>query len=250
MALLVSAYYPLDPPFHNTGSKDWDHRLEQFLRIARLDFPVLVFTDEKHGNLIRPHLHPTDQVEVNTTTFPDFRTMATASLLRTYFHSLPHLPSNRNPDKDTMDYMTLQLCKAQFVASALRMERYRDRHTLAWFDFSLGKLVSTENLVPRFHHRLDQCIPGKILIPGCWTRCQVVEEELFQSVCWRFCGGFFCGDRHAITVFSEAIYRHIGDFMKTKEVLAWEVNVWAWMEKYVCPELFQWYLGNHNDTIL
>jgi hypothetical protein len=86
MALLVSAYYPLDPPFHNKGNKDWDHRLEQFLRIARLDFPVLVFTDEKHGNLIRPHLYPTDRVEVNTTTFPDFRTMATASPIPT---SLP-----------------------------------------------------------------------------------------------------------------------------------------------------------------
>lgn len=265
MALLVTAYYPLLESFHNTGNKDWESRLEHFLRIARLHVKVLVFTDEAHGNLIRARLDETynNRVEVNTTTFPDFKTMTTAHLILGMLgmpampgvagreYSSFFLPPCRNAEKDTIEYMTLQMCKTEFVAAALHLERYRSIKLLVWFDFSLGRLLSVDGLQSRLEARLSTCTPGKIIIPGCCDASLVVEEDLFRSVCWRFCGGFFCGDREAIALFFEAMRRTVPRFLEASHgIVAWEVNVWAWLEKHDSPHLFEWYPGDHNDAIL
>ena len=254
MALLVTAYYPLEENFHHCGNKSWEHRCEHFLRFASLNVSVLVFTDKRHAALLRSILkqQKRSNVEVDHTTFPDFRTTSTTSRLLKQYEGMP-LPLHRHVEKDTKEYMILQLCKTEFVAAALSMERYREKQILAWFDFSLGRLISatTDVLLQRLEDRFRSCIPGKICIAGCWQQPpQATEESFFQSICWRFCGGFFCGHRDAIASFSETVLHRLPLFMETGGTFAWEVNVWAWMETHHRPDLFQWYPGDHNDSIL
>ena len=253
MALLVTSYYPLMESFHTSEDRDWDSRLDHFIRMARLeDVDVLVFTDETHGHLIRARLgkESLDRVDVNSTRFPDFRTTTTAKRL---LGKTLHPPACRHPEKNSIDYMVLQLCKTEFVAAALDLEKYRSVNILAWFDFSLARLLSPNDcLWSRLDARFSTNLPGRITLPGCWDYSLVDDEYLFRCVCWRFCGGFFCGDREAIALFFEAVTTALVPFTEASQgILAWEVNVWAWLEKHHHHQnLFQWYPGDHNDTIL
>jgi hypothetical protein len=253
MTLLVTSYYPLGESFHTSEDRDWDNRLEHFLRMARLeDVNVLVFTDETHGHLLRARIEEEGmhRVDVNSTRFPDFRTTTTAKVL---LGKCLHLPVCRHPEKDSIDYMVLQICKTEFVAAALDLEKYRSMNRLAWFDFSLARLFPPNDcLLSRLDARFCTNLPGRITLPGCWDVYHIIDDkDLFQRVCWRFCGGFFCGDRQAIAHFYKAVTTSLLPFVEASHgVLAWEVNVWAWMEKHGHQTLFQWYPGDHNDTIL
>jgi hypothetical protein len=253
MALLVTSYYPLFESFHTSEDRDWDSRLEHFLRMARLeDVNVLVFTDETHGHHIRTRVQEEglDRVDVDSTLFPDFRTTSTAKLL---LGKKLEPPSFRHPEKDSIEYMVLQLCKTEFVAAALHLEKYRSVNILTWFDFSLARLLSPNHcLRSRLEARFSTNLPGRVTIPGCWNSSRVVDDEnFFRCVCWRFCGGFFCGDREAIANFFEAVTNALVPFTEASQgILAWEVNVWAWLEKHHHHQLFHWYPGDHNDTIL
>lgn len=246
-ALLVTAFYHMSDTVHTTGFKDWDHRLEHFLRVAESGFRILVFTDETYGSFLREKVG--ENVRVDTTTFPTLSSTVTSSII----HSTPfpvELPLHRHPEKDSVDYMTLQMAKTEFVAHALTMEEYRDVDKLAWFDFSVARLLSHEQSVYyRFMARLNTCTPSQIAIPGCWDAARVTDVSLFHAIAWRFCGGFFCGDRRAIGLFDSAVRDALPVFLQERGILAWEVNVWAWVEKRR-PELFRWYAGDHNDSIL
>jgi hypothetical protein len=86
-------------------------------------------------------------------------------------------------------------------------------------------------------------------MPGCWNfKCENIEA-LKDSICWRFCGGFFMGDKNSLTSFYHVSISHFEEFLKISEKLVWEVNYWAWLEAsgYISPI---WYLADHNDTII
>ncbi len=84
-----------------------------------------------------------------------------------------------------------------------------------------------------------------LVIPGCWG--QWSSTEYYAFVNWRFCGGFYLGDRDAHLQFHQLYKTYYAEFSSTH--LTWEVNFWAWLEDqgHFHPD---WYYGDHNDSMI
>lgn len=148
----------------------------------------------------------------------------------------PGLPSHRTDYHDTRNFLAFMNAKNELVTRAMRTGTTTH---YAWIDFSIchvfrdmaGTLAYLRMLG---QSRLrDRCL----LVPGCWG-----PGTFIDRVNWRFCGGFFVGDRESILQFHEShrkAYRELPH-------LTWEVNTWARAE---FPGL-TWYAADHNDSIV
>lgn len=156
--------------------------------------------------------------------------------LDAYKTAPPGLPESRNKHHDTRNFLILMNAKTELVARA--MKTGTTSH-YAWIDFnichvfrSLPKTLKYLSMLGTTRLR-DRCL----LFPGCWG-----PGTFLERVNWRFCGGFFVGDRESLSAFHQAhcnVYRDL-------PYLTWEVNTWARAE---IPEL-TWYLANHDDSIV
>ena len=86
---------------------------------------------------------------------------------------------------------------------------------------------------------------NKILAPGCWgfpSEYGMVKYDIWDYICWRFCGGFLVG---AVGLFEAAAARQESLVMGNLPGLTWEVNYWAMMEEY-----FINYRADHDHSIV
>jgi len=145
------------------------------------------------------------------------------------------LPKFRDIKKDTREYISLMNRKLDFMVISLPFVKTPN---IAWIDFGITKIF--KNIEQTLEKLQYINIPfDKVLIPGCIPRKQECNVD---HVHWRFCGGIFFGSTSVIEKF------HTYSKEIRTDVLTWEVNVWALVEqKY--PHFFQWYKGDHNDTI-
>jgi hypothetical protein len=89
-----------------------------------------------------------------------------------------------------------------------------------------------------------------LTIPGCWGKLPSDDvARAFDFIHWRFCGGFFLGDRDSIVQFYDLYREYFVEFLKESHRLVWEVNFWAWLEA-TCDWKPNWYLAEHDDSIL
>lgn len=148
------------------------------------------------------------------------------------------IPSKLTKIKDTKSFMIMINAKIELVCRA----KVKATH-LAWIDFNVFHVFKKSD-TPAYLQRLGDSEPQGLFIPGCWSP----REPSFAAICWRFCGGFFIGDRASIEKMYDTQKAMFKDIVITKG-LAWEVNVWAWMEhtgKLKCT----WLKANHNDTLI
>jgi hypothetical protein len=156
--------------------------------------------------------------------------------LESFKEAPPGLPTQRTAYHDTKNFLCLMNAKTELVVRA--MKTGTTSH-YAWIDFNVVHVFSD---VPRTLSYLsmlgqtrlrDRCL----LIPGCWG-----PGTMTDCVNWRFCGGFFVGDRQSILDFHAAhqvAYRALPH-------LTWEVNTWARAE---IPGL-TWYPADHTDRLV
>jgi len=144
------------------------------------------------------------------------------------------LPNTRNETKDTYNYLVLMNSKTYFATIAPVQTKY-----VAWIDFGISHILKDPTTA---YTRLKYIsIPDdKILIPGCLEKGQVNLDH----VNWRFCGGLFFGSKTSI----DLMHTESVKVLKAQTKLSWEVNIWALVDLQN-PDLFQWYKGDHNDTI-
>lgn len=156
------------------------------------------------------------------------------------------LPQDRNESKDTERYLILMNAKTELLERSIKLNFF-ENDQYAWVDFGIFHIFkdsideSTEKLRWLGKNRLD---PG-LYIPGCHKR---RNNPFPDKIFWRFCGGFFIGDRASIIDFN-AFYRR--DFKKIVEYLGcltWEVNIWAYMEHGGFTP--RWYPADHNTMML
>jgi len=158
------------------------------------------------------------------------------------YHMAPSsdLPEIRNTIKDSRNFMILMNAKIELVYKAI-MSGKHDTYHYAWIDFNIAHVFKqTEDTIlylTNLKVEDDKCL----YIPGCWDKNPYFG---FDRINWRFCGGFFLGDKESVLEFYK-LYMHV---FPTMSKLSWEVNVWAYMEMFNwCPN---WYLADHNDSIL
>lgn len=156
------------------------------------------------------------------------------------------LPGERNPDKDTRDFLLLQHAKLDILAMARDMDA-RSTH-FAWIDFGIMKVVRDPVL---FLNRLGRMSPprDRVIAPGCWDndRARSASEH---AVNWRFCGGFLIADRDSVPGLVAGYHVVFNQRMARQQPpqLTWEVNTWADMER--AGQRFAWYLADHDDSIV
>lgn len=148
----------------------------------------------------------------------------------------PGVPSIRTPHHDTRNFLCLMNAKTELVARA--MKTGTTTH-YAWIDFNvchifrdLPRTLAYLSMLGQTRLR-DRCL----LIPGCWG-----PGTFTERVNWRFCGGFFVGDRESLLGFHaahQAAYRALPH-------LTWEVNTWARAD---IPGL-TWYAADHTDSLV
>lgn len=154
-------------------------------------------------------------------------------------------PECRSVSKDTIEYYALMVCKVYFMKLAYEMNLIETPY-MAWIDAGSFKLFKdVENAERRLvHYRLKPGI-NKIVIPGGWNRRDIPLER----VSWRFLGTFFISPATDIILNFWSYMNEVMCPLLERGLIVWEINYWALVElKY--PDLFHWYQGDHNDSLL
>jgi hypothetical protein len=149
------------------------------------------------------------------------------------------LPADRNPVKDTADYLALVNSKTELVRRTIAMTDADAMH--AFIDFGIFHVIRDKARAQNRIHALGATYAGLVTLPGCTRH----VSDFLDRINWRFCGGFFYGPAAAMRTFANLHQQRARALLPT---LSWEVNTWAWMERH--GELAcQWYQADHDDSI-
>jgi hypothetical protein len=145
--------------------------------------------------------------------------------------------------------LTLINTKVEYAYYASILNPYNTSH-FAWIDFGIFHVFKN---IDKMLFQLQKIAfsninPNILLIPGPLPTNNSIEQ-LINNVYWRFCGGFFLGDKRSIINFYNTYINNMSDFLNKYSTLVWEVNFWSWLENN-CNFPITWYYGDHNDTII
>jgi hypothetical protein len=166
------------------------------------------------------------------------------------------LPFNRTEYKDTKNYMIMMNSKTELVKKVIDITTDKGNNSThyAWIDFSICHILNYDTTLEKLKElecKLDSI--KTIILPGCWTR-EISNQTLYSgliyhNINWRFCGGFFIGDKESILNFCKKYEEHYLTFLQTHKRIVWEVNFWAWLENQNLwsPQV---YMSTHDDSML
>jgi len=202
-------------------------RIEFFQKLAATGVRLHVFVSPEHADLLGP--------------FNGIKEVLSLEDLELYSISPSGLPETRNHDHDTRNFLILMNSKIECVQRAIRSGHSTTQH-YAWIDFNIFHIFQgVEDEATRQIQSLSQRFYPEtcLYFPGCWGK-----SVFWESVNWRFCGGFFIGDIESLN----ALYSlYVREYPRIPH-LSWEVNVWAHFETLGwCPT---WYSADHNLRIL
>jgi len=182
----------------------------------------------------------------------------------------PQLPILRTDYHDTLKFLILMNTKSEFVYKVILQNPFNTEY-FAWIDFSIYHILldielSIKNISSRLYlfgnSKLNVNLEEEfILFPSCWTpetskhiinnTSNSMTNSISKSVNWRFCGGFFLGNKKAIENMHFLIQKELPNFIQHtgSNIIAWEVNVWAWLE-CKCNWQPKYYMADHNETML
>jgi hypothetical protein len=167
-----------------------------------------------------------------------------------FSYELPHI---RNVEKDIEEYMMLMHAKLEFLQDAMERNIWNSTH-FAWIDFNISHIFkyNKENTLKFLTFlSIQKLSPSFLVIPGCTQKYDISDTwGIYNTVQWRFCGGFLIGDKNSIMDFCVKYREHLPEFIKENRKIVWEVNIWSWLESIKCVFQPQWYLADHNDSII
>lgn len=204
--------------------------LINFEKLARSEISILLFLDEK----LKGSPEEIALQKFSNITIPEYITIN-----KGWIPTDPILPSVRNVKKDTINYFAIQLMKLELLAKATS---YCQTSHLAWIDFGIFHMIKNVPLAYerlRVLEKISSTNSEKIIAPGCSA---YVSTNLWDQICWRFCGSFLFGPREN---FQKAYQRQMEIVFSFLPRLTWEINYWAQMEDY-----FEIYPSNHDDNII
>lgn len=243
----VTSYLKIyDSDYDN--NKTFEKRLELFMKIVELNINICLFISPEFKDIF-------DSISVK---YKNLNIIEVLSIEELEFTKI----GNKNPDllvlpdirshiKDLPKYMFLMNAKIEFIKKTINTNPFKNEY-FCWFDFSLPYIFKNmENSLLKIKKYSESSFINQpfIVMPGCWNFKCYNKDILKESVCWRFCGGFFMGDKNSLISFYDVSISHYEEFLKLTKKLVWEVNYWAWLEAsgYISPI---WYLADHNDTII
>ena len=158
----------------------------------------------------------------------------------------PQLPLTRSPAKDTLEFMALMNSKVEMVWRTIPMLPV-GIEAVAWIDAGISKIFKAgeEARVGAAFRRLATWSPRTLVMPGCWPKAAVSRD----TVCWRFCGGFFGLPVGLVDAFHCSSQSVLEKWL-TQGNIAWEVSLWADMEWLGLGPTITWFAADHNITML
>jgi glycosyltransferase involved in cell wall biosynthesis len=136
--------------------------------------------------------------------------------------------------------------KTEFLQRARQL---KPASVYIWFDFGILKIIKQKLLfIDSMKRASSLSQESKVVIPGCISKDSVNYSTMYSCPIWRFCGGIIIVSSSAVEQFYNYHVEQLEECYKNK-CLTWEVNLWAAIEDKH-PDLFVWYAGDHNDTIL
>jgi hypothetical protein len=159
------------------------------------------------------------------------------------------LPSHRNKIKDTLNFLILMNAKTEFIKKAMEMI---DAEYYAWIDFNICHVFKDIPGSIKYLEKLQeecQLSENVLIFPGCWSKGYRMDQSIYDMINWRFCGGFFIGDKKSlenfVTLFDETFKKVVSSGR-----IMWETNIWS-MTEYNNPLLnLKWIKADHDDTII
>ena len=229
-------------------TKTFEKRLEFFMKIVELNINICLFVSPEYKDvfdLISTKHKNVNIIEVLSIEDLEFTKLGNKNA------NLLNLPDIRNHVKDTSNYMFLMNSKIEFIKKTIDINPFNNEY-FCWFDFSLPYIFKDiENSILKFKTYSETNFISEpfIVMPGCWNFKVGNKDVLKDSICWRFCGGVFMGDKNSLLSFYDVSISHFEEFLRLTEKLVWEVNYWAWLEAsgYISPI---WYTADHNDSII
>jgi glycosyl transferase family 25 len=177
----------------------------------------------------------------------------------------PELPNNRTECHDTLNFLILMNSKTEFVYNATLINPFNTEH-FAWIDFNIFHIITDiENIKNKLYLFGYSHLKQNFLVaPGCWSKehsKQIINNNndnnnnntnnITSKIHWRFCGGFIIGDKKSIQHMHLLMTKELPNFIKHsgKNIIAWEVNVWAWIEHNYDWNI-DYYIAGHDNTML
>jgi len=170
----------------------------------------------------------------------------------------PEIPIVSNIKKDTKNYMILMNSKSEFVYKASIVNPFNTNH-FAWIDFGICHILRNpqKTLTDLFNLSNTQLIDKLLVFPSCWTKNESLniinknKQLLTTNIQWRFCGGFYIGDKDSLKDMYLLVKNELPNYIKHSgtNIINWEVNTWLWLEQD-CGWNIETYKSDHNDSIL
>ena len=234
MITFVTAFINLNED--RSKEKSAENRFELFIRLLHTGIRIHLFLSKCYARdllLIDAALSANLTVE-----YIELEDLDTYKEIQDLNYTLPH---SRNTHKDTSNYMILMNSKIEFMKRASNLiESLR----YAWIDFSIFHVLKDPDTSTYLSELSTINIKEGLYIPGCWNK----ADPNFSAISWRFCGGFFLGDKSSIEAFYDIHKNKFKEIIVSKG-LSWEVNVWALYE-YAYGLQCTWFKADHNDSII
>lgn len=225
-----------------TDDKSLQRYAEHFHKLAATGIPIHCF--------ISPSALATLELPRTTNVFYDPIELESLELYKCLQNIEYTCPVSNTPKKDTRDYMILQNAKTEFVRRVIEQNIYQTSH-FAWIDFGIFHVFKQHpDTAAQFLQILAYSTlqPTCLFFPGCWEK-GAGSDGLFERVNWRFCGGFFLGDRESLLEFCNLHLTNLPLIVVLKKRLVWEVNFWHFLELYHNLRV-DWFAADHNERII
>ena len=237
---------------NNNEEKTIHWRIDKFMELVRSGIQLCVYIDSSLS----------ERIKEKTLNFSNVKIMQMVLLKETKMYQfcqnidILQLPFTNNIAKDTMDYLILINSKVEFMYDAINKNPWKSDF-FAWIDFSIYHVFNNIPLCNINLHQIQHYSKKELkndetflLIPGCLRRITKDETHfIIGQVYWRFCGGFFFGNKKSITKLYNHQIEYFPIFLTLYNTLVWEVNFWAWLEMYTEWKPI-WYQADHNDSII
>ena len=230
--------------------KSKQKRLDRFEELAKTGIQIVLFCCPVYELLLQPMLAKYSNVKLLfVIKFQDLLAYKIINNYENKFQKQLTLPFNRSEIKDTREYMILMNSKAEFIRRAIEANIFNSQY-FCWIDFSiLYMFPEREAPLAKLKHISNQAgFNNKkcIIMPSCN---QKNNNDYLNEINWRFCGGFFVGDKESLLEFTATAINMFYIFLSITNKLIWEVNYWNWLEQ---GSMFNptWYQANFSQYII
>lgn len=234
----VTAFLDLNED--RSKDKSIDKCFEHFQNLINADIPIVVFLSKVFIDRLQHIQSP--KITIVPIELEDLETYKETNATEL------ELPPNRTAHHDTKNFMIIMNAKIEFVKRAIDMNIFKSSH-YAWIDFSITHVFGRKEESLSFlsmvsKSRFKPCL----MFPGCWNR-GTGYLYVYETIHWRFCGGFFIGDVQSLTDMYNLYRKEYSNILRSRNRILWEVNIWSILENEYgwTPS---WYRANHDDSII